>query len=227
MKKLIAIALVALILAGGCMAEQMNGFALDNVLTTEDLGDIHYNLYVPDSYDGSAPYALHIALPGWEGLYFQGVGEDLRWERVPHESRNYIPNMIVASPQLDDWGETSARMTVQLTEYFIHNYNIASNRVYITGYSGGGETLSRVMEYAPELYAAALFMSSQWDGDPATLVAAKTPLYIFTAEHDTGMSKFPKHCPISFPVSRSLPLTLLSERSSRNGWAVLKDWASI
>ena len=185
MKKLMVMALAALLLAGGCMAEEMNGFTLDNVLATEDLGDIHYNLYVPDSYDGSAPYALHVALPGWEGLYFQGVGEDLRWERMPHESRNYIPDVIVVSPQLNDWGETSARMAVRLTEYFIDNYSIDPSRVCITGYSGGGETLSRVMEYAPELYSAALFMSSQWDGDPAPLVAAGTPLYIFAAEHDS------------------------------------------
>ena len=58
---------------------RQQGFLMDNVLTTED-GVFHYNLYVPESYDGTRPYALHMALPGWEGLYFQGLGEDLRWE---------------------------------------------------------------------------------------------------------------------------------------------------
>ena len=185
MKKMIAIALVVLMLLGSCAAEEMNGFTLDNVLATEDLGDIHYNLYVPDSYEGSAPYALHIALPGWEGLYFQGVGEDLKWEYMPYESINYISDMIVVSAQLNDWGRTSARQAVALTEYIMSQYNIDPNRVYITGYSGGGETLSLVMELKPELYAAALFVSSQWDGDPSLLVNARTPLYMFTAENDS------------------------------------------
>ena len=160
-------------------------FSLDNVLETEDLGEIHYNLSVPENYDEAHAYALHIALPGWEGLYFQGIGEDLRWEYMPHESTNYVEDMIVASLQLGDWDANSARQAVRLTEYLLEEYSIDRNRVYITGYSGGGETLSRVLEFAPELYSRALFMSSKWDGDPAALVAARTPLYIFTSEHDS------------------------------------------
>ena len=74
--------LVCLFVGGVAMAEQDHAFQLDQALET-DAGLCHYNLFVPDSYDGSKPYALHIALPGWEGLYFQGVGEDLRWEYLP------------------------------------------------------------------------------------------------------------------------------------------------
>ena len=51
--------------------ETQRGFLNDNVLHTPDQGDIHYSSYIPASYDGSAPYALFITLPGWEGLYFQ------------------------------------------------------------------------------------------------------------------------------------------------------------
>ena len=38
--------------------EEYRGFTLDNELHSEIEGDIHFNLYVPDSYDGSTPYAL-------------------------------------------------------------------------------------------------------------------------------------------------------------------------
>lgn len=31
---------------------------------------MRFSLHVPDSYDGSVPYALYVACPGWEGLYF-------------------------------------------------------------------------------------------------------------------------------------------------------------
>ena len=160
-------------------------FQLNQVYESETEGTIHYNLYVPDHYDGSQSYALHIALPGWEGLYFQGVGEDLHWEYLPTESPTYVSDMIVVSAQLNDWGQTSARQAVALTEHMLSEYNIDPDRVYITGYSGGGETLSLVMEMKPELFTAALFVSSRWDGDPAPLVKARTPLYLFTAEHDS------------------------------------------
>lgn len=53
--------------------QTQRGFINDNVYHSE-LGDIHYSSYIPDGYNGSEPYALFITLPGWEGLYFQGVG---------------------------------------------------------------------------------------------------------------------------------------------------------
>ena len=189
MKRLLTIALLSLMvmvmLTNAASAEIKLPFSMDQVFESPTAGTVHYNLHMPESYDGSQPLALHIALPGWEGLYFQGVGEDLRWEYLPYESRKYVDDMIVVSAQLNDWGQTSARQAVELTEYMMAQYNIDPERVFITGYSGGGETLSLVMELKPELYTAALLVSSQWDGDPALLVQAKTPLYLFTAEHDS------------------------------------------
>ena len=144
--------------------EEYRGFILDNVLHSESEGEIHYNLYVPESYDGSEPYALFFTLPGYEGLYFQGVGVNLYSEDFGFTAREYIPDMIIAAPQLEDWGETSADQTIALAEYFLANYNIDESRVYAEGYSGGGETMSRVMGKRPELFTAYLQCSSQWDG---------------------------------------------------------------
>lgn len=185
---------LALALAGMCglgSAEDAMDFELNLSYETESEGTVHYNLYVPEGYDGSEPYALHIALPGWEGLYFQGVGADLRWEYLPYESRNYAADMIVASVQLDGWNRDSARQVVAFMEYMLTEYNIDPGRVFISGYSAGGEALSLVMEIKPELYAAALFVSSQWDGDSQPLVNAQTPLYIFTSEHDAWYGSEP------------------------------------
>lgn len=64
--------------------------------------------------------------------------------------------MIIAAPQMNDWGETSADQTIALTRWLLSAYNIDTSRVYIEGYSGGGETLSRVLDKAPELYTAAM-----------------------------------------------------------------------
>ncbi|GAA6492703.1 hypothetical protein K280104A7_22670 [Candidatus Bariatricus faecipullorum] len=171
--------------------EEYRGFLLDNVLHSGENGDIHYNLYVPESYDGSRPYALFITLSGYEGLYFQGVGENLYQESFGFEAQNYISDMIILAPQLEDWGETSASQTIALTEYFLEHYNIDTSRVYIEGYSGGGETLSLVLGSRPELYTAALHCSSQWDGAYEPLVENRTPLYFVIGENDEYYSAEP------------------------------------
>ena len=93
--------------------------------------------------------------------------------------------MIIISPQLDDWGDKSANDTIALVEYFLDNYNIDKNKVYISGASGGGETLSRVLGKKPELFTSALFISSQWDGNLNVLANTKTPLYIVIGENDS------------------------------------------
>lgn len=164
--------------------EEYRGFTLDNVLHSENDGDIHYNLYVPDSYDGSEPCAIFFTLPGYEGLYFQGVGENLYSEDFGFTAQEYDPEMIIVAPQLSDWGETSADQTIALVEYFLANYNIDEDRVYAEGYSGGGETLSQVMGKRPDLFTAYLQCSSQWDGDYGPVVDSRLPVYFVIGEDD-------------------------------------------
>ncbi|WP_286174768.1 prolyl oligopeptidase family serine peptidase [Harryflintia acetispora] len=164
--------------------EVYEDFVLDNVLHSDNHAEIHYNLYIPENYDGTRSYALFITLPGWEGLYFQGVGENIRREKFGREARKYHDDMIVVAPQLSDWGETSAEETIALTEYFLSNYNIDRKRIYINGYSGGGETLSIVLAKRPELFTAALHCASQWDGDLTVLAQSRTPLYLAVGERD-------------------------------------------
>ena len=163
--------------------QTQRGFVNDNIYHSK-LGDIHYSSFIPDSYDGSEPYALFITLPGWEGLYFHGVGANMVEDFGP-EAIGWNEKMVVISPQLDDWRETSARQTIALTEYLMESYNIDPDRFYLEGYSGGGETGSLVMGIRPELYTAFLMVSSQWDGDLEVLARAKTPVYLATGEQDS------------------------------------------
>lgn len=164
--------------------EEYRNFILDNVLHSEDEGDIHYNVYIPDSYDGTKEYALYVTLPGYQGLYFQGVGENIRTEDFGFEAQNYNPEMIIVAPQLNDWGQTSADQTIELTQYFLAHYKIDPSKVYVNGYSGGGETLSLVLAEKPEIFTAALMCSSQWDGAYEPVVKAKTPVYFVIGESD-------------------------------------------
>ena len=83
--------------------ETYRGFQMDNVLHAPE-GAIHYHIYVPDGYDGSEPYALFLTLPGYEGLYFQGMGQNLYSENFAFEALNYNDHMIVVAPQLSGLG---------------------------------------------------------------------------------------------------------------------------
>lgn len=117
-------------------------------------------------------------------MYFQGVGANLKTENIGFTSQKYNPEMIIVAPQLNDWGEISARQTVALTKYFLDTYNIDRTKVYAEGYSGGGETMSQVMGMCPELYTAYLQGSSQWDGSYEPVVKARVPVYIVIGEND-------------------------------------------
>ena len=164
--------------------ETYQGFLLDNVLHSVRNGDIHYNVYIPENYDGRIPYALYVTLPGYQGLYFQGVGQNIKTEEFGFVAQDYHSNMIIVAPQLEDWQDTSANQTIDLIEYFLANYNIDTSRVYANGYSGGGETMSIVMGKRPELFSAYLHCSSKWDGDAQKLVDSETPVYIIIGEND-------------------------------------------
>ena len=164
--------------------ETYRGFVIDNVLHSESNGDIHYNVYIPEGYDGSRPYALYFTLPGYEGLYFQGVAQNLKSEAFGFEAQKYNDEMIIVAPQLSDWGETSADQTIELVEYFLKNYTINRDKVYANGYSGGGETMSIVVGKRPDLFTAYLQVSSKWDGEYEPIVKARLPVYLAIGEND-------------------------------------------
>lgn len=74
--------------------EEYRGFVIDNVLHSPNDGDIHYNVCIPEGYDGSTPYALYVTLPGYEGLYFQGVAANIKSEAFGFEAQKYNSEMV-------------------------------------------------------------------------------------------------------------------------------------
>lgn len=133
--------------------EEYRGFQVDNVYHSPGNGDIHYHSYFPDSYDGKKKMALYVTLPGYQGLYFQGVAENLKTEGFAFKAKKYNKDMIILAPQLEDWEETSANQTIALVEYFLDNYPVNPARVYINGYSGGGFLFCRDKEIMGWLFA--------------------------------------------------------------------------
>lgn len=160
------------------------GLVAEQILEGET-GDIHYSYFLPEGYGEEKSYPLMMTMPGYDMMWF---GEDssganlnwrgfLCWTELPED-------MIVVSAQLTDWGETSARQAVELTEYFLANFSVDESRVYAAGYSAGGETMSRAVSMRPDLYAAYLHGASQWDGQYAPVAENGVAVYIFMAEGD-------------------------------------------
>ena len=160
------------------------GVTPEQVLEGET-GEIHYSYYLPENYDPSQEYPLVMAMPGYDRMWFgeDSSGSNLDWPGFLCWTQ-LEEDMIVVSAQLTDWGETSARQAVELTEYFIQHYAVDTNRVYATGYSAGGETMSRAVAMRPGLYAAYLHGASQWDGDFSSVAENGVAVYIFMAEND-------------------------------------------
>lgn len=148
-------------------------------------GEIHYSYYLPEGYDPAGAYPMMMVMPGYDRMWFgeSSSGSNLDWRgfRVWTELDE---DMIVVSAQLTDWGETSARQAVELTEYFIQNFAVEESRVYAAGYSAGGETMSQAVALRPDLYAAYLHGASQWDGTYGPVAEEQMAVYIFMAQND-------------------------------------------
>lgn len=146
---------------------------------------IHYSYYLPAGYDESESYPLVVTMPGYDMMWFgeETAGSNLNWGGFISWTELDEP-MIVVSAQLNDWGETSAEQAIELTEYFVNNFPVDTDRIYAAGYSAGGETMSQAVSMRPDLYAAYLHAASQWDGEYEPIAENGVAVYIYMAEGD-------------------------------------------
>lgn len=160
------------------------GIIPEQVLKGGD-GDIHYSYYLPEGYSSEKSYPLIMTMPGYDMMWFgeESSGANLGWNGFLAWTR-LDEDMIVVSAQLTDWGERSARQANELTEYFIDNFSVNTDRIYAAGYSAGGETMSQAVSMRPDLYAAYLHGASQWDGEFDPVAENEVFVYIFMAEND-------------------------------------------
>ena len=193
----LAMLLLCLLYAGGAVdnpyriqsdvtagTEVYQGFLMDNVLHAGDAGDVHFHIYVPDSYDGSKPYPLFLTMSGYGGMYFQGAGANLTEEPFALWARQQYPDMIIVAPQMEAWGETYADQVLALMDYLLSEYRVDENRIYAEAFSAGGVTMSFVLEQRPDLFCVYLHCCSSWPADPTPVVKTRLPVYIAVGEQD-------------------------------------------
>lgn len=65
----------------------------------------------------------------------------------------------------------------------IEHFAVDTSRVYAAEYSAGGETMSQAVSLRPDLYAAYIHGTFQWDGSYKSVAENRVGVYAFMAEN--------------------------------------------
>ena len=149
---------------------------------------MEYNLLVPEGYDGTRGYPLVLFMadastvgkeptaPLTQGYGALEFASD-RDQRL-HPSFVLVPQYTDWAVQ-DDWSTTDeVEMTIRLLAEVCRQYNVDTNRLYTTGQSMGGMMSFYFNIVYPDLFAASLFVSSQWDTSKMQHFGRKKFFYI-------------------------------------------------
>ncbi|MBJ7550027.1 alpha/beta hydrolase-fold protein [Marinomonas ostreistagni] len=134
-----------------------------------------YNLFVPDNYDSSKSYPLVVFMAdgsttgkGIESPLIQGWG-GIIWasdqEQAKHESFVLVPAFVGPENVVNDRSEVTDEVdtAMRLLNAVKSQYTIDSDRLYTTGQSMGGMISFYWNATYPDLFAASLYVGSQWD----------------------------------------------------------------
>jgi predicted peptidase len=147
-----------------------------------------YNIYLPEDYDASQAYPMVLYIAD-SSLVGQDVTAPLNqygaliWastsEQAERESIVVVPEY--PSVILDDHGSYTTtdyvEMTARLVAAVQDEYSVDPDRVYGTGQSMGAMTVMYLAAQYPDLFAAELIVSGQWDPTQLEGLAGETFTY--------------------------------------------------
>jgi predicted peptidase len=166
-------------------------------LTYEDLDTgitLTYNLYVPENYDENTAYPMisfihddSVTGGGADAALTQGYGGTI-WatdtEQAKHASFVLVP-YFETSTIAGGMGQSGSEVVedqvqtyYDLLQELQKEYTIDSDRLYQTGQSMGGMTSFYLNSQYADLFAATLYVSSQWDVDQLKALENQTFFYI-------------------------------------------------
>lgn len=166
-------------------------FQLNTYEDTVTGTSLQYWLFIPESYDVSVNYPLvmfisdasvvgrgaDIALSqGWDGLIWATEEEQAKhpsFVLVPIFTETVVDDSFNHSEQID----VAVRLIQSLTE----QYSVELTRIYTTGQSMGGMTSFYLNTAYPDLFAASIFVGSQWDNSILNVLENKPFFYIVAA----------------------------------------------
>ncbi|WP_091209705.1 alpha/beta hydrolase-fold protein [Oribacterium sp. WCC10] len=134
---------------------------------------LDYSLYIPENYDESQKYPLLVYIPDSTGAgktaseiveeYYGATVWVTDEDQAKHASFVLVPafSETVVNDNWDVSEEVNA--LVNLLSQLQKDYSIDSDRLYTTGQSMGCMTSLYLNSKYPDLFAASLFVSGQWD----------------------------------------------------------------
>lgn len=179
------------------LPEDTGGIQESHILGSTD-AVYGYHIYTPSEYNSNSPdYPLLVFLHGSGQRGNSETNPDalnvLLYTGPPRmiEQNKWDPTypMIVASPQLTS-GNWNANDVHNFINYLIENYNINTNRIYMTGYSlGGFGCFNYISNYGDDSYAASIVPIAGGGNANSGDKFTKTPVWAFHGDVDTTVSK--------------------------------------
>ncbi|MBC7279193.1 alpha/beta hydrolase-fold protein [Nocardioides sp.] len=186
-------------------AQELIDAGIADAFTQETFNDsetgeaLSYNIFLPADYDPTKAYPMVLYIAD-SSLVGQDVTAPLNqygaliWaseaEQAKHESIVVVPEY--PSVIIDDHGSFTTTDYVDMTARLVQNigdeYNVDTDRVYGTGQSMGAMTVMYLAAQQPELFAAELIVSGQWDPDQLQGLTEETFTYVAAAgdENSSG-----------------------------------------
>jgi len=134
---------------------------------------LEYSLYVPKDYDSSSQYPIIMFIPDATGSgksakqiveqYYGATVWTTDEDQQKHPSFVLVPAFTETVVD-DNWNVSAQiRTVVNLISELQSTYSIDSNRIYTTGQSMGCMTSFYLNSMYPNLFAASMYVSGQWD----------------------------------------------------------------
>lgn len=159
-------------------------------------GTMGYNLLVPEGYDtnGSTTYPLVMFMADMStcgsdvtASLTQGYGALLfasDRDQQEHPAFVLVPNYTAKAVD-DNWNRTNeVDMTIRLLKSIMQSYRVDADRVYTTGQSMGGMMSFYFNAYYGDLFAASLFVGSQWNIDDLKEFGTRKFFYVVAGGDD-------------------------------------------
>ncbi len=152
-----------------------------------------YNLFVPENYNPETSYPLVLFMAdgsttgkGAVSPLMQGYG-GIIWateeSQAEHPCFVLVPSYEGPENVVNDQWETSPEvdLTLRLLHSVMSEYSVDTNRLYTTGQSMGGMMSFYFNATHPDLFAASLFVGSQWDINVLEPLADMNFFYVVSA----------------------------------------------
>ncbi|MBR3402156.1 MAG: prolyl oligopeptidase family serine peptidase [Parasporobacterium sp.] len=172
--------------------DEVAGTFIQETFTDPDTGvELEYSLFIPVEYSEDQSYPMIMFIPDATGSgksaedivssYYGAAVWATEEEQAKHPSFVFVP--AFTETVVDDNWNTSDQIetAVKAIRYLTETYSIDTDRLYTTGQSMGCMTSLYLNSRYPDLFAASMYVSGQWDISVLGNMTDQTFFYITSA----------------------------------------------